>query len=106
MKAHTYHLWTIGCQMNEADAWRAAAMLEAAGYRPAEHARDAEFLLLSTCVVRQQAEDKILSRLKYVEELKRAEPSRTVALMGCFVGFRAGAEDGLRAQGRGAGEQA
>lgn len=98
MKAHTYHLWTIGCQMNEADAWRAAAMLEAAGYRPAEHARDAEFLLLSTCVVRQQAEDKILSRLKYVEELKRAEPSRTVALMGCFVGFRAGAEDGLRAR--------
>ena len=98
MKANTYHLWTIGCQMNEADAWRAAAMLEAAGYRPVEHARDAQFLLLSTCVVRQQAEDKILSHLKYVEELKRAEPSRTVALMGCFVGFRADARDELRAR--------
>ncbi len=98
MKANTYHLWTIGCQMNEADAWRAAAMLEGAGYRPVEHARDAEFLLLSTCVVRQQAEDKIISRLKYVEELKRAEPSRTVALMGCFVGFRAGAKDELKAR--------
>ena len=96
MKPNTYHLWTIGCQMNEADAWRAAAMLEAAGYRPVEHARDAEFLLLSTCVVRQQAEDKIISRLKYVEELKRAETSRTVALMGCFVGFRAGARDELK----------
>ena len=81
MKANTYHLWTIGCQMNESDAWRAAALLERAGWRPVEHARDAQFLLLSTCVVRQQAEDKILSRLRYVEELKREEPSRTVALM-------------------------
>ena len=98
MKANTYHLWTIGCQMNEADAWRVAALLEAAGYRPVEHARDAQFLLLSTCVVRRQAEEKILSRLRYVEELKRAEPSRTVALMGCFVGFRPGARDGLAAE--------
>ncbi len=97
VKANTYHLWTIGCQMNEADAWRAAALLEAAGYRPVEHARDAQFLLLSTCVVRRQAEEKILSRLRYVEELKRAEPSRTVALMGCFVGFRPGAREELAA---------
>lgn len=96
MKANTYHLWTIGCQMNEADALRAAALLESAGWRPVEHARDAQFLLLSTCVVRQQAEDKILSRLRYVEELKRAEPSRTVALMGCFVGFRAEAKGELK----------
>ena len=96
MKANTYHLWTIGCQMNESDAWRAAALLERAGWRPVEHARDAQFLLLSTCVVRQQAEDKILSRLRYVEELKREEPSRTVALMGCFVGVRAEAKGELK----------
>ena len=96
MKANTYHLWTIGCQMNEADALRAAALLESAGWRPVEHARDAQFLLLSTCVVRQQAEDKILSRLRYVEELKRQEPVRTVALMGCFVGVRTEAKGELK----------
>ncbi|MGD9612044.1 MAG: radical SAM protein, partial [Kiritimatiellia bacterium] len=86
MTPFTYHLWTIGCQMNEADAWRAAALLESAGYRPVEHARDAALLLLNTCVVRQQAEDKIYSRLTYVGELKRRNPARIVALMGCLVG--------------------
>ena len=72
--------------MNEADALRAAAWLESAGFRPVAHARDAALLLLNTCVVRQQAEDKIYSRLTYVAELKRENPERTVVLMGCLVG--------------------
>ena len=86
MTPATYNLWTIGCQMNEADALRAAALLETAGFRPVPHARDAALLLLNTCVVRQQAEDKIHSRLTYVAELKRQNPARIVALMGCLVG--------------------
>ncbi len=86
MTPATYNLWTIGCQMNEADALRAAALLETAGFRPVPHARDAALLLLNTCVVRQQAEDKIHSRLTYVAELKRQNPARVVVLMGCLVG--------------------
>ncbi len=72
--------------MNEADALRAAAALESAGFRPVPHARDAGLLLLNTCVVRQQAEDKIYSRLTYVAELKQKNPRLIVALMGCLVG--------------------
>ena len=72
--------------MNEADALRAAALLESAGFRPVPHARDAALLLLNTCVVRQQAEEKIYSRLTYVAELKRRNPDLVVALMGCLVG--------------------
>ncbi len=86
MISATYNLWTIGCQMNEADAARAAALLETAGFRPVPRARDAALLLLNTCVVRQQAEDKIHSRLKYIAELKQQDPGRIVALMGCLVG--------------------
>ncbi len=86
MTSSTYHLWTIGCQMNEADALRAAALLESSGFRPVPHAREAGLLLLNTCVVRQQAEDKIYSRLTYVAELKRKNPALVVALMGCLVG--------------------
>ncbi len=86
MTTPTYHLWTIGCQMNEADALRAASLLETAGYRPVARAHDASLLLLNTCVVRQQAEDKIYSRLTYVTELKRMNPDLAVVLMGCLVG--------------------
>lgn len=93
-----YHLWTIGCQMNEADALRAAALLESAGFRPVPHARDAGLLLLNTCVVRQQAEDKIHSRLTYVAELKRKNPALVVALMGCLVGKNPGEFAALRAR--------
>jgi tRNA-2-methylthio-N6-dimethylallyladenosine synthase len=72
--------------MNEADALRAASLLESAGFRPVADARDATLLLLNTCVVRQQAEDKIYSRLTYVDQLKRKTPDLAVALMGCLVG--------------------
>ncbi len=72
--------------MNEADALRAAALLESAGFRPVDHAYEASFLLLNTCVVRQQAEDKIYGRLQHVAELKRKNPGRIVVLMGCLTG--------------------
>ena len=72
--------------MNEADALRAAALLESAGLRPASNAPEADVLLLNTCVVRQQAEDKIISRLSFMADLKRSRPERAVVLMGCLVG--------------------
>ena len=82
--------------MNEADALRAAAALESAGFRPVPHARDAGLLLLNTCVVRQQAEDKIYSRLTYIAELKQKNPALFVALMGCLVGKNPREIDALR----------
>lgn len=84
--------------MNEADALRAAALLERAGLQPVARARDAALLLLNTCVVRQQAEDKIYSRLTYVAELKRRNPALVVALMGCLVGQNPREMDALRAR--------
>lgn len=72
--------------MNEADALRAAALLESVGLRPVARAREASLLLLNTCVVRQQAEDKAYGRLRHVAELKRHNPECVVALMGCLVG--------------------
>jgi len=72
--------------MNEADALRAAAALESMGFSSVPRAQEASLFILNTCVVRQQAEDKIYSRLTYVSELKRKNPDLIVMLMGCLVG--------------------
>jgi tRNA-2-methylthio-N6-dimethylallyladenosine synthase len=80
-----YYLWTIGCQMNVADSRKAAEELERIGFHRAKRARDADLILLNTCVVRQSAEDKVVGRLTSLLGLKRRKPEVRLVLMGCFV---------------------
>jgi len=83
-----YHIWTIGCQMNVADSQRVAAGLERLGYQPAGSAYDADVVILNTCVVRQQPEDKAVGRLNQLKRFKEQHPERVLALMGCMVGVK------------------
>lgn len=83
-----YHCWTIGCAMNEADSRRLAGALGGLGWTPCDDPRQADLLILNTCVVRQQAEDRVRRRLTYAGELKRRRPGVRIALMGCLVGAR------------------
>ena len=83
-----YHIWTIGCQMNEADSGRVAAEMDALGYAPTDDARNADIIVLNTCVVRQSAEDKAVGHLASLKPLKAQNPDRVIALMGCLVGLK------------------
>jgi tRNA-2-methylthio-N6-dimethylallyladenosine synthase len=83
-----YYLWTIGCQMNDADSQRLASELEKLGYGFVDRAEDADIVVLNTCVVRQQAEDKIYGRLGSLKPLKEQHPETIIGLMGCLVGVR------------------
>jgi tRNA-2-methylthio-N6-dimethylallyladenosine synthase len=83
-----YFIWTIGCQMNEADSGRVAAELDGRGYIPATDPKDADIIVLNTCVVRQSAEDRAIGRLWSLKPLKDHDPARVIALMGCIVGIR------------------
>ncbi len=83
-----YHIWTIGCQMNEADSRRLAAALERLGYASVSRAEEADVIVLNTCVVRQQAEDKVYGRLSSLRPLKDRRPNVVIGLMGCLVGRR------------------
>lgn len=74
--------------MNVADSQRVAAGLERLGYEPAKRAEDADVILLNTCVVRQQPEDKAVGRLNQLRRVKKQHPERVLALMGCMVGNR------------------
>ena len=82
----TYHIWTIGCQMNDADSRHLAAQIEVLGYKPAATAHLADVIVLNTCVIRKQAEDKAIDQLRQLRGLKRHRPELTVAVMGCLVG--------------------
>ncbi len=83
-----YHIWTIGCQMNEADSGRVAAELDALGYAPTDTPEQADVVVLNTCVVRQSAEDRAVGRLWSFRPLKESDPNRVIALMGCMVGVK------------------
>ena len=84
----TYHFWITGCQMNYADARRVATELEKLGYQPTPRAEDADVVVLETCTVRQQSEDKAYHKLQSLRPLKARRPDMTVAVMGCVVGVR------------------
>ncbi len=87
-----YHIWTIGCQMNVADSQRVAAGLERLGYAPSDRAEEADIIVLNTCVVRQQPEDKAVGRLNQLKKVKNKHPDRVLALMGCMVGVKEAAK--------------
>jgi tRNA-2-methylthio-N6-dimethylallyladenosine synthase len=83
-----YHITSIGCQMNLADSQLLASELERLGHRATENAGEADILLVNTCVVRQQAEDKAYGRLLEFRNLKQSQPEKIIGVMGCLVGVR------------------
>ncbi|MBI3944074.1 MAG: tRNA (N6-isopentenyl adenosine(37)-C2)-methylthiotransferase MiaB [Chloroflexi bacterium] len=83
-----YHIWTIGCQMNEADSQRLASELEKFGLESTTTAEEADVIVLNTCVVRQSAEDKAYGRLTSLMPVKRERPETIIGLMGCLVGVK------------------
>lgn len=74
--------------MNYADARRVATELEKLGYRATPRLEDADVVVLETCTVRQQSEDKAYNKLHNLKPLKQRKPNMTVAVMGCVVGVR------------------
>ena len=81
-----YYSWTIGCQMNKADSERLEGALTQLGLSPTDSPAAADLLVVNSCVVRQNAEDKVTAMLGTLKPLKRDNPERVVALMGCMVG--------------------
>lgn len=88
-RPRTYAVRTFGCQMNEHDSERAAGILEAVGYRRADDPLDADLVLLNTCAVRENADERLygtLGHLKGVKDARRAEGrDLTIVVGGCLA---------------------
>src|SRR5262249_7703002 len=83
-----YHVVTFGCQMNVSDSQLLASELEKMGHHATLNAEDADILVVNTCVVRQQAEDKAFSKLSEFHALKKQQPEKIIGVMGCLVGVQ------------------
>jgi tRNA-2-methylthio-N6-dimethylallyladenosine synthase len=83
-----YHIWTEGCQMNEADSQKLEAGLARLGWEAATNPEDADLAVVNTCVVRQKAEDRAVGQMSLLRKLKQQRDGLQIAVMGCMVGPR------------------
>jgi len=80
-----YVIWTIGCQMNKAESQQIAGYLDSANYQAVNSFSNADLVVLNTCVVRQNAENKVLGTLGLLKGLKGKRPGLQILITGCFV---------------------
>ncbi len=85
VNGNKYHIYTMGCQLNENESEKLAGMVEEMGYIKTESAEEADLVIFNTCCVRENAEDKILGQLGYFKALKRSKPDMVIALGGCMA---------------------
>jgi tRNA-2-methylthio-N6-dimethylallyladenosine synthase len=83
--ARTYFIRTFGCQMNEHDSERLAGLLVADGLSPAATMEDADVVVLNTCCIRENADQRLYGTLGRLKELVDAKPGLQIAVGGCLA---------------------
>ncbi len=81
----TYELRTFGCQMNVHDSERMAGSLEAAGYAKVGEGELADVVVINTCAVRENADNRLYGTLGHLASLKRERPGMQIAVGGCLA---------------------
>lgn len=79
-----YIVYTYGCQMNEHDSETIKGLLEQMGYRATEDRKQADIILLNTCAIRENAEDKVFGELGHLKHLKTEKPDMLLGVCGCM----------------------
>jgi tRNA-2-methylthio-N6-dimethylallyladenosine synthase len=79
-----YHVQTFGCQMNEHDSERIAGLLEADGLERSERSDDADVVVLNTCCIRENADDRLYGSLGWLKPWKDERDGRQIVVAGCL----------------------
>jgi tRNA-2-methylthio-N6-dimethylallyladenosine synthase len=79
------YIETYGCQMNIADSEVVVSILADSGFRLADKINDAELILINTCSIRENAEQRVWGRLDAISNLKRKKPGIVVGVIGCMA---------------------
>jgi tRNA-2-methylthio-N6-dimethylallyladenosine synthase len=75
---------TYGCQMNEHDTEVMAGIFMALGYEATNTTEDADVILLNTCAIRENAENKVFGEIGHLKSLKREKPGLLIGVCGCM----------------------
>ncbi|MGH4011821.1 MAG: tRNA (N6-isopentenyl adenosine(37)-C2)-methylthiotransferase MiaB [Pseudonocardiaceae bacterium] len=84
-RPRSYRVRTYGCQMNVHDSERLAGLLEAAGYVPAGPDDTPDVMVLNTCAVRENADNRLYGNLGQLRPVKRGHPGMQIAVGGCLA---------------------
>lgn len=76
---------TYGCQMNVADSEVVASIMQSDGFELTDTITGADAILVNTCSIRDNAEQKVISRLQYFQSLKRKKHGLIVGVIGCMA---------------------
>ena len=85
MTARKYLIRTFGCQMNVHDSERLAGVFEAEGMVAAEGVDDADVVVLNTCCIRENADNKLYGTLGHLKSIKDRNPGMQIAVGGCLA---------------------
>jgi len=85
MSKNNIYIETYGCQMNFADTELVMGILKNQGYQLARDIESANVILLNTCSIRDNAEQKIYHRLEHLKGLKRNRPGTLIGILGCMA---------------------
>ena len=85
MTGKRFWIRTFGCQMNEHDSERLAGLFSEQGMEPAGSADEADLVVLNTCCVRENADNKFYGHLGDLKALKRQRPDLQIAVGGCLA---------------------
>ena len=80
-----YYTITYGCQMNESDTERINGQLAELGYTEAAAMEAADIVILNTCSIRQNAEEKVYGKIGEIKWMKEKNPDLLVGIMGCMA---------------------
>ena len=84
-RPRSFHVVTMGCQMNERDSETIAGMLVEMGLRPERVRERADLILYNTCCVRENAENRALGNVIWLKELKKERPELLICVGGCMA---------------------
>jgi tRNA-2-methylthio-N6-dimethylallyladenosine synthase len=79
-----FYIRTYGCQMNEHDTEVMAGIFMALGYEPTDRPEDANVILLNTCAIRENAENKVFGEIGHLKPLKQKNPDLLLGVCGCM----------------------